>query len=241
MTSEKQIEANRLNALARPYPHERDSARSIPGQALRHGLTGQVTVLNDEDRRAHADFCSRIIDGFQPATPIERQLAVLVAEDNWRLNRIRAIENNIFALGQTDDRQTISAGHPEIDSALADAVTFSTQTKQFELLTLYDQRINRSMQRNLSALRDLQAERKRQHEASLEEAQLLRQLNDMKNLPYEPAKDIPSRNGFVFSIGQIDHAIDRSRRLKEAREAAQVNWNPALCLKMAAAGHPEAA
>ena len=63
----------------------------------------------------------------------------------------------------------------------------------------------------------------------------------MQSLPYEPAKDFPARNGFVFSIGQIDHAIDRSRRLKEAREAARTNWNPALSLKAGAVSAPQAA
>src|ERR1700691_6186351 len=91
--SEKQLEANRRNA-------ERSTgAKSAAGKArscmnnLRHGLTGHINVLPTEDREAHDRFCSELIDCFNPETPVEQQLAHSIAEDNWRLNRARAIEN----------------------------------------------------------------------------------------------------------------------------------------------------
>jgi hypothetical protein len=140
---------------------------------------------------------------------MERQLALSVAEDSWRLNRARAIENNMFALGHEGERR-------ELQIALADARTFQAQANQFQLLTIYEQRINRNLQRSLKQLQELQAERRLQCEQALEEAKLLAQLNLMNGLPYEP-----EQNGFVFSIAEINRAIDRDNRLKEARNRAK--------------------
>ncbi len=153
MTSEKQIEANRRNALRSTGPQTIEGKSKSSRNNLRHGLTGQISLLPTEDREAHDAFCNELIDGFQPETPMERQLAQSIAEDNWRLNRARAIEDNLFALGHANERR-------EAQIALADAQTFHDRANQFNLLTIYEQRINRSMQRNLKLLREMQAERK---------------------------------------------------------------------------------
>lgn len=140
--------------------------------------------------------------------PLERQFALSIAEDSWRLNRARAIENNMFALGHEGERH-------ELRIALADARTFQANANQFQLLTIYEQRINRNLQRNLKQLHDLQAERREQSKRALEEAKLLAQLSLMKGLPYDT-----NQNGFVFSIAEINRAIDRDNRLQEARREA---------------------
>jgi hypothetical protein len=135
---------------------------------LRHGLTGQINVLPTEDRGAHDRFCTELVDCLNPETPMEPQLAHSVAEDNWRLNRARAIENNMFALGHQGERR-------ELQIALADARTFQAHANQFQLLTICEQRISRNVQRNLQQLQALQTERRQQRERALEEAQLLAQ------------------------------------------------------------------
>jgi hypothetical protein len=208
MISEKQLAANRANA------QRSTGARTAAGKAnssrnnLRHGLTGQISLLPTEDREAHDNFCNELIDSFTPETPMECQLAQSIAEDSWRLNRARAIENNMFALGHGHERR-------EAQIALADAETFLRQANAFNLLSIYEQRINRNLQRNVKLLRELQAERKAQHDHAMEEAKLLAQLNLMNGLPYEPEP-----NGFVFSHTEINRAIDRDNRLKAAKRAA---------------------
>jgi hypothetical protein len=208
MVSEKQLEANRRNAQKSTGPKTAEGKSNSSRNNLRHGLTGQISLLPTEDRDAHDAYCNDLIDGFNPATLIERQLAHSIAEDFWRLNRAVAIETNIFALGHQHERR-------ELQLALADARTFLAQANQFSLLTIYEQRINRNIQRNMNLLRELQAERKAQHDQALEEAKLLAQLNLMNGIPYEP-----EQNGFVFSIAEINRAIDRDNRLKAAKQAA---------------------
>ena len=214
MVSEKQLEANRRNAQKSTGPRTAQGQANSSRNNLRHGLTGQISLLPTEDREAHDAFCNELIDSFNPETPMERQLANSIAEDSWRLNRARAIENNMFALGRGHQ-------HREAQIALADAATFLAQANAFNLLSIYEQRINRNLQRNMKLLKDLQAERKTHHSQAMEEAKLLAQLNLMNGLPYEP-----ERNGFVFSHTEINRAIDRDNRLKAARLAAIAPQEP---------------
>src|ERR1700733_116541 len=177
MVSEKQLEANRRNAEKSTGPKSAQTKASSSRNNLRHGLTGQISLLPTEDREAHDAFCNELIDSFNPETPMEQQLANSIAEDSWRLNRARAIENNMFALGHGHQ-------HREAQIALADAATFLAQANAFNLLSIYEQRINRNLQRNIKLLKELQAERKEQHDQAMEEAKLLAQLNLMKDLAY---------------------------------------------------------
>ena len=218
MTSEKQLEANRRNAMRSTGPKTDEGKARSSRNNLRHGLTGQITVLPFEDREAHDAFVNRLIEDLNPETPMEEQLAHSIAEDSWRLNRVCALESNIFALGREQE-------HNPVRIALADAQTFLDHANKFQLLSVYGQRINRNMQRNLQQLRDLQAERREQREAALEEAKLLTQLNLINGLPCQSEQDEqpgapthPIRNGFVFSTAEINRAIDRDNRLKQARE-----------------------
>jgi hypothetical protein len=215
MVSEKQLAANRRNAKKSTGPKSAEGQSNSSRNNLRHGLTGHISLLPTEDREAHDAFCNELIDSFTPETPMESQLAQSVAEDSWRLNRARAIENNMFALGHNHERR-------EAQIALADAQTFQTQANAFNLLTFYEQRINRNLQRNMKLLRELQTERKKQHDQAMEEAKLLAQLNLMNGLPYEPEE-----NGFVFSPAEINRAIDRDNRLKAAKLAVVAPPKPA--------------
>src|ERR1700684_678342 len=130
MISEKQLEANRRNAQHSTGPKTCGGKERSSRNNLRHGLTGHISLLPTEDREAHDAFCDELSDSLNPETPMERQFALSVAEDSWRLNRARAIENNMFALGHEGERR-------EVQIALADARTFQAQANQFQLLTVY--------------------------------------------------------------------------------------------------------
>ena len=56
MISEKRLEANRRNALHSTGPRTEAGRNRSRMNALRHGLTGQVTTMTDEDRLAHDEF-----------------------------------------------------------------------------------------------------------------------------------------------------------------------------------------
>ena len=203
MLSDKQLAANRANAQLSSGPRSEDGKRRSSLNARRHNLTGQVTAMTEEDRIAHDAFSTSFIKAMAPEGALELQLAQRIATDSWRLNRASAIEDNIFALGFSDHSGDMDVDHPELHAALTAARTFSREAKSIELLTLYEQRINRSIQKNLALLQQLQAARK----AELKHAAKLVQSNEVKALPAEPTKGLTA-NGFVFSNEQIHPVID---------------------------------
>jgi hypothetical protein len=179
--------------------------------ALRHGITGQVTTMTDEDRAAHDKLSSALMKDLAPEGAMETQLAQRIATDSWRLNRISAVEDNLFALGLHEHGGILDPTNTQIDAALTTARVFTLESKQLQLLTLYEQRINRSLQKNLALLQSLQAVRKQEREAAMAEAATLLKLSEMKGLEY-----IPARDGFTFSTAEIHAAIDREQRLQRA-------------------------
>jgi hypothetical protein len=221
MISEKQLEANRNNALLSQGPITDEGRKRSRMNALRHGLTGQVTTMTDEDRTAHEKFSKALIQDLAPKGAMETQLAQRIATDSWRLNRMSAVEDNLFALGLHEHGGKLHLEHEQIDAALTTARVFTMESKQLQLLTLYEQRINRSLQKNLAMLQQLQATRKAEHETAMKEASTLLKLSEMRGMEYQPTKD-----GFVFSNEQIHAAIDRQLRLDRAATTDFTRYKP---------------
>ena len=75
MISDKQLEANRRNAHLSTGPKTEEGKRRASLNALRHGLTGQVTAMTDADRVAHDQFSQALIQSLAPEGAMEIQLA----------------------------------------------------------------------------------------------------------------------------------------------------------------------
>jgi hypothetical protein len=73
MLSDKQLEANRRNAQKSTGPRTTEGKSNSSRNNLRHGLTGQLSLLPTEDREAHDAFCNELIDSFNAETPMECQ------------------------------------------------------------------------------------------------------------------------------------------------------------------------
>jgi hypothetical protein len=218
MVSERRIEANRRNAQLSTGPRTAAGRARSSINALRHGITGQVSIMTIEDRAAHDKFVQELIDRLRPEDPLELQFASLIAEDFWRLQRIRSVENDMFALGNFSEAADIDVDHPEIHTSLTRARTFLDQSKDFERLTLYEQRINRAIEKNRRQLEELQAERKRQRQEALDQACLLSQApaaetdregtRGTEQQPQDVDREAGApENGFVFSSAEIAQSI----------------------------------
>jgi len=194
--------------------------------AMRHGLTSQVACMTWEDREAFNNFCTALVADHRAEGPSEMQLAQSIAEDQWRLNRARAIEHNIFALGFATSTQAVDSDNPQIDAALAQAQTFRDEAKTFGLITLYEQRIHRNLQRNLDRLRQMQTERRAARAQALAEHIEVSELNrpagnaEPGKLTQTDPTVSPSR--FVFSTDEIALAQFRRRRSNVLSEASNL-------------------
>src|SRR5882724_12631850 len=120
--SEAQLEANRQNAQKSTGPRTEEGKKRCRINATRHGLTGQFHAFSHEDKRAFDEHCTSLMADFQPQTYREQSLAMSIAENTWRLNRGRALENNIFALGISGViGNTTVADSPEVHAAACQA------------------------------------------------------------------------------------------------------------------------
>src|SRR5258708_11502461 len=97
--SEAQLTANRGNAQKSTGPKTEEGKKRCRINATRHGLTGQFHAFSHEDKRAFDEHCTNLMADFIAETYREKILAMSIAEHMWRLNRARAMENNIIAIG----------------------------------------------------------------------------------------------------------------------------------------------
>jgi hypothetical protein len=216
--TQKQIAANRRNSKKSTGPTSKEGKIRSSLNGWRHGLTGQVLTMAEEDREAFEKFAREYRLALFPIGPIELQIAQSIAEDEWRLSRARAIENNVIALGHSAIAGDVNTINTQMHAAMTQARVFWRDPDKFALLSLYEQRISRKLERNEARLKALQTERKATLETALEEAALLAELAESNNQTYDPTPDFAHRakhqNGFAFSTDEIHLLLTRHRRLR---------------------------
>ena len=224
----------------KPKPPNPKATHRTRLNAYRHGLTGQTLILTEAEKKAFDAHCDGIVAALAPVGALEIDLAQAIAENRWRLKRIRAIESGIFAAGQIDgpNHAREDADQLAIDEATTQARTWVAKSDNFQLLALYEQRINRTVERNMIELRALRAERKAARDQALEEVQLLAQHAQSKGEKYDPAADFPPeffKGDSDFSTAAIARQIDRNQRLNDARDYAKTRLTPKSGAQMPAA------
>jgi hypothetical protein len=256
--TDAQLAACRANAQLSTGPRTAEGKRRSCLNAFRHGLTGQILIHTSEDQQALQKHCDAIVQALAPVGPLELDLAQAIAEDKWRLHRARALENSVFALGHRERFQRTAPGTgtersfdpnnpaapgcvvrwvpgdpnaalPEVDAALAQGQTWIAQAKNLQLLTLYEQRIRRSVEKNTAELKALQAERKAAFAKAEEEARLLVKLAQSEGDNHDPSIDFPPESqplGFVFSRASIERQLERENRLHRALQLEKTSRSP---------------
>jgi hypothetical protein len=79
------------------------------------------------------------------------------SKDTWRINRIQAVEENIFALGHSEPYANIKSAHPEIHAAMVQALTFRNDPKVLSHIATYEQKLTKNFQVNFNTLLKLQS------------------------------------------------------------------------------------
>jgi hypothetical protein len=96
MTSLKQIEANRRNALKSTGPTTEDGKQGSRRNAIRHGLTAETIVEGLEDPEDYKAFETAITADYDPQSAVERELILRLASLLWRLRRATSIESGLL-------------------------------------------------------------------------------------------------------------------------------------------------
>jgi hypothetical protein len=201
-------------------PRTRPGTERTRLNAYTHGLTGQIHLFTDGEQKAFALHCKGIVESLHPVGDLETTLAQSVAENHWRLQRIRTIESSAFAVGLEG-----GAGHPAcphyedpgevvMGEAISKAQTWIFKGNHLALLSLYEGRISRTIERTL------RAERKAARDQALAEALLLAQHAQSKGEKYDPTRDFSPE--FLKANSDFSTAgIARHQRLAEARNHAR--------------------
>jgi len=101
MATQKQIQANRQNALKSTGPKSEAGKAASSANALSHGLSASLdSVLPDEDADAFARLRQGVIADLAPAGALQGALAERVAVLLWRLDRAARLEAQLFVHGQ---------------------------------------------------------------------------------------------------------------------------------------------
>jgi hypothetical protein len=98
MTSFRQIEANRGNALRSTGPRTEEGKQKSRRNALRHGLTAETVIDGLEDSEDYRAFEAAVIADYEAQTAVERELVLRLASLLWRLRRIISIETDLLRI-----------------------------------------------------------------------------------------------------------------------------------------------
>ena len=224
MPSPAQYAANRLNAEKSQGPTSPEGRARSSMNALRHGLTARVVVLPTEDMAAYRAFSKEIVDSLDAQTPLERQFAQTIADNQWRINRIRSIEDGMLACGHFEQAGNFDTDQPEVHSAMTAARAFREHSQAFVNLSIYEQRLHRSTKEALRQLKELQAERRERRKAEMDDAVRLLKTQQMQGLPFDPVEF-----GFVYSSAEIAREQHRRERLEYSKRAENAAFNLAAC------------
>jgi hypothetical protein len=97
VTSDKQTQANRRNALKSTGPTTPEGKAAASQNALTHGLLSREVLLPGEDEAALAELSGRLRDELRPVGELEGLLVERVIAAAWRLRRLGRVEAGIFA------------------------------------------------------------------------------------------------------------------------------------------------
>src|SRR5271169_1500330 len=98
MSSLKQIEANRRNALKSTGPTTPEGKERSRCNALRHGLTAETIIGALEDAEDYQAFEAAVITDYDAQSAVERELVLRLASLLWRLRRATTMETGLFEI-----------------------------------------------------------------------------------------------------------------------------------------------
>ena len=110
MSSLKQIEANRRNALKSTGPTSPEGKERSRCNAVRHGLTAETVIAALEDVEDYQAFEAAVISDYNAESAVERELVHRLASVLWRLRRATGIESAFFE-SVTTEASKLEHGH----------------------------------------------------------------------------------------------------------------------------------
>ena len=204
------------------YPKLADPEATLNPRTLnayRHGLTGQIVLFTPEDEAAYKKHCAGVHESLKPVGYMETDLVQTIADDRWRLKRGASIEASIFACGISCP-DTIDINNEEVAVSVSQGQTWVRNNKELLNITLYCQRIQRSIEKNIELVRQYQAERKAAQDQLVETFENMIEQAELKGRTFNAEKDFPTEfldQRFAFSLPEIHRRAQWRRRYKHVK------------------------
>jgi len=134
MASERQIQANRANALKSTGPKTPEGKRNSSKNAALPGLLSSTVVLKGESKRRYNDLAAALILQFQPRNSAEAFLIQTMTVARWRLLRSWGIQTAAFEIEMAKTRE--KSGDAAGSGAVLAAITLRGLTETPDVIAL---------------------------------------------------------------------------------------------------------
>ena len=181
MATQSQIDANRINAQKSTGPRSVRGKQRSKLNAVKHNLSGHHLILQETELAAYNRMAFAMFEDLNPKNEPERQIAQKIIDTNFRLNRLTAIENNMFNFGLVEN-ETGSANDDRIEVMAAQTRAWIERANSFDVLGRYESRLSRQLLKYQEEFERLQTVRKEQ-----ERIDRNRSTNEIKRDQFDPA------------------------------------------------------
>ena len=201
MPSPAQMAANQKNAKLSTGPTSETGKAKSSLNAVKTGLTGRTVLLPADDAALYEAHVAEFMKRFAPANEDEQKLVQSLADTEWRLQRIPALEMSIYALGRVEFAELFANEDESVRKHLIEAKTFLAYQRQLNNLSIQEGRLRRQREKDTAALRQLQENRKRKTQARLDNAarQYILAVHEERHDDFDP-----EALGFEFSLAEIE-------------------------------------
>jgi hypothetical protein len=161
MSSDLKSETARINGAKSHGPVTPEGKARSAANSRRHGLAAASIVLPGESEEHFQLLLAAYMGQFQPQTGVETDLVEVMAISRWRLRRLLAIETHQLNLEMIRRREQIDQEFNNVDHGdrLADVFKQLSYGNTLNLMLRYESSINRSFDKALKQLQQLQSNR----------------------------------------------------------------------------------
>lgn len=128
--TERQLAANRANALKSTGPKTEEGKRRSKYNALTHGLTATSTVIPSENRECYDVFRHDYSKIFTPDNVLERQAADDLCAARWRKERAVRYETAMLTEAMSKFKADIAKAYPDAPEALQAGIAWRCLVKE---------------------------------------------------------------------------------------------------------------
>jgi hypothetical protein len=221
MSTPAQIAANQANAKLSTGPKTEEGRAKSSHNAVRSALTGRTVLLPTDDVEEYQKHVARWEAEFRPVTDREKELTQNIADTQWRLNRIFAMEQGIYAVGRVEFADLFQNQDESVRAAMIDVKTFTTYQRQLNNLSLQQERLRRHFFKDGMELKELVRLREAHRKADMACALINLQNAKAAGQPFDP-REI----GFDFSTADLlafQAAADRKQQVNQGVYYSQKN------------------